>query len=217
MDNIEIMDHNQDFNDIGLNINNTMMEIEEANIDFPMIGGDNITLKEKNKTMPMLKKKIQKSTEIYTPAIMSKTIMLPFRLYDKNIYTTLLKHIKMKLEGYCLKEGYVKPDSVEIIEYSPGSIMGENVKFQVSLQCMVCHPVEGMVIDCSVKNVTKAGIRAEISKYEKSPLVIFIARDHHYDNVEFNNIKEDDIIQVKIIGMRFELNDTYVSVIAELI
>tara|TARA_Y100000816_G_C25912237_1_gene475766 strand:+ start:69 stop:722 length:654 start_codon:yes stop_codon:yes gene_type:complete len=217
MDNIEIMDHNQDFNDIGLNINNTMMEIEEANIDFPMIGGDNITLKEKNKTMPMLKKKIQKSTEIYTPAIMSKTIMLPFRLYDKNIYTTLLKHIKMKLEGYCLKEGYVKPDSVEIIEYSPGSIMGENVKFQVSLQCMVCHPVEGMVIDCSVKNVTKAGIRAEISKYEKSPLVIFVARDHHYDNVEFNNIKEDDIIQVKIIGMRFELNDTYVSVIAELI
>jgi DNA-directed RNA polymerase subunit E'/Rpb7 len=217
MDNIEIMDHNQDFNDIGLNINNTMMEIEEANIDFPMIGGDNITLKEKNKTMPMLKKKIQKSTEIYTPAIMSKTIMLPFRLYDKNIYTTLLKHIKMKLEGYCLKEGYVKPDSVEIIEYSPGSIMGENVKFQVSLQCMVCHPVEGMIIDCSVKNVTKAGIRAEISKYEKSPLVIFVARDHHYDNVEFNNIKEDDIIQVKIIGMRFELNDTYVSVIAELI
>lgn len=217
MDNIEIMDHNQDFNDIGLNINNTMMEIEEANIDFPMIGGDNITLKEKNKTMPMFKKKIQKSTEIYTPAIMSKTIMLPFRLYDKNIYTTLLKHIKMKLEGYCLKEGYVKPDSVEIIEYSPGSIMGENVKFQVSLQCMVCHPVEGMVIDCSVKNVTKAGIRAEISKYEKSPLVIFVARDHHYDNVEFNNIKEDDIIQVKIIGMRFELNDTYVSVIAELI
>jgi DNA-directed RNA polymerase subunit E'/Rpb7 len=123
----------------------------------------------------------------------------------------------MKLEGYCLKEGYVKPDSVEIIEYSPGSIMGENVKFQVSLQCMVCHPVEGMIIDCSVKNVTKAGIRAEISKYEKSPLVIFVARDHHYDNVEFNNIKEDDIIQVKIIGMRFELNDTYVSVIAELI
>lgn len=217
MDNIEIMDHNQDFNDIGLNINNTMMEIEEANIDFPMIGGDNITLKEKNKTMPILKKKIQKSTEIYTPAIMSKTIMLPFRVYDKNIYTTLLKHIKIKLEGYCLKEGYVKPDSVEIIEYSPGSIMGENVKFQVSLQCMVCHPVEGMVIDCSVKNVTKAGIRAEISKYEKSPLVIFVARDHHYDNVEFNNIKEDDIIQVKIIGMRFELNDTYVSVIAELI
>jgi len=217
MNNIEIMDHNQEFNNIDLNINSDIANIEEANIDFPMIGGDNITLKEKSKTVPVLKKKSQKSTEIYTPAIMSKTIMLPFRVYDKNIYTTLLTHIKMKLEGYCLKEGYVKPDSVDIIEYSPGSIVGENVKFQVSLQCMVCHPVEGMVIDCSVKNVTKAGIRAEISKYEKSPLVIFIARDHHYNNVEFNNIKEDDIIQVKIIGMRFELNDTYVSVIAELI
>ena len=44
-----------------------------------------------------------------------------------------------------------------------------------------------------------------------------VGRDHHYNNTEFNNIKEDDIIQVKIVGMRFELNDTYVSVIAELI
>ena len=72
---------------------------------------------------------------------MSKAFILPFRLYDNNIYTTLLRHIKIKLEGHCLKEGYVKPESVEIIEYSPGSIMGENVKFLVSLQCMVCHPV----------------------------------------------------------------------------
>lgn len=214
MDNIDTMNENNTIYNNDLDINSSIIE---ANIDFPMIGGDNITLKEKSKTLPVLKKKLQKSSEIYTPAIMSKAFILPFRLYDNNIYTTLLRHIKIKLEGHCLKEGYVKPESVEIIEYSPGSIMGENVKFLVSLQCMVCHPVEGMVIDCSVKNVTKAGIRAEVSKYEKSPLVIFVARDHHYNNTEFNNIKEDDIIHVKIIGMRFELNDTYVSVIAELL
>jgi len=47
--------------------------------------------------------------------------------------------------------------------------------------------------------------------------VIFIARDHHYYVDKFADIKEDEIIQVKIIGTRFELNDKYVSVIAELI
>mgnify|MGYP007000347125 len=50
------------------------------------------------------------------------------------------------------------------------------------------------------------------------PLIIFIARDHHYKNPElFSSIKESDEIIVKIIGQRFELNDPAISVIAELI
>ena len=47
-----------------------------------------------------------------------------------------------------------------------------------------------------------------------SPLVIFIARDHHYKSNAFSNVKENDTIQVKVIGQRYELNDKYVSVIA---
>lgn len=199
--------------DIGLDIDGG---ITEAEIKVPQDEEENIILKEKVQPKQIPKKKIHKTTEIFTPAIMNKYFVLPFKSYDKNIRETLLRHIKTNLEGKCLKEGYVKPNSVEIIEYSPGSIVSDNIKFQVSLQCMVCYPVEGMVIDCSVKNVTKAGIRAEISKYEKTPMVIFVARDHHYDNSNFANIKEDDIIQIKVVGMRFELNDTYVSVIAEL-
>jgi len=75
-----------------------------------------------------------------------------------------------------------------------------------------------MVVRSKVKNVTKAGIRAEISeKDEPTPMVIFIARDHHNNNDEFINIKENDYINAKVIGKRFELNDTYISVIAELI
>ena len=49
-----------------------------------------------------------------------------------------------------------------------------------------------------------------------SPLVIFIARDHHNFNDAFNNTKEGDIINVTIIGTRFELNDSYISVMAEM-
>ena len=164
-----------------------------------MIGGENIILKEKS-NIGKSKKKIHKTTEIFTPAILNKYIVIPFYLYDKNVRNTILNKLKTNLEGVCLKDGYVKPDSVEIIEYSPGSIIGEEVKFQVTLQCQVCYPVEGMIIDCSVKNITKAGIRAEISKYEKTPMVIFVARDHHYSNEQFSNIQENDIIQVKLLA-----------------
>ena len=50
-----------------------------------------------------------------------------------------------------------------------------------------------------------------------SPVVVFIARDHHFKTKEFSEIKIDDEITIKVIGIRFELNDTYISVIAELV
>ena len=73
-----------------------------------------------------------------------------------------------------------------------------------------------MTIPCIVKNITKAGIRAQTDE-EVSPVIIFIARDHHYMSQKFSNIKEGEIINAKVIGQRFELNDKYISIIAELV
>jgi len=67
-----------------------------------------------------------------------------------------------------------------------------------------------------VKNVTKAGIRAEINEV-KSPVVVFIARDHHYKSKGFGELKEGDDINVRVIGIRYELNDEYISIIGELV
>ena len=52
---------------------------------------------------------------------------------------------------------------------------------------------------------------------EKTPAIIFVARDHHYVNKMFNEVEEGNNITVKIIGQRFELNDVNVSAIAELV
>ena len=70
--------------------------------------------------------------------------------------------------------------------------------------------------DCTIKNITKAGLRCELNE-DKSPLVIFVSRDHHYQITEFNELVENDKINVKIIGQRFELNDQYISIISEYI
>ena len=49
-----------------------------------------------------------------------------------------------------------------------------------------------MVVDCYVKNITKAGIRAELNGYQNTddtcPIVVFIARDHNFDNEYFTNL-----------------------------
>ena len=89
--------------------------------------------------------------------------------------------------------------------------------FEVVFECDVCFPVEGMNMQCVAKNITKAGIRAESADEVPSPVVVFIAKDHHYNVSHFSEIKEGDKINVTVIGQRFELNDKYVSIIGKLV
>ena len=124
--------------------------------------------------------------------------------------------LRDKLEGKCVKEGFIKSNSIHLISYSTGMVEGNNVLFEVMIECLVCRPVEGMKIRCVIKNITKAGIRAEIAS-KPSPVVIFIARDHNYQSQYFSTRKEGEEISVRVIGQRFELNDKYISIIATIL
>ena len=153
---------------------------------------------------------------LYMKMLLSKKILLPFNVIGNNIDSILLGKLSSELEGKCNKEGYIKPKSISILTYSSGIIKGNDVMFDVSYSCDVCRPVEGTKLSCIVRNVTKAGIRAEINS-KHSPLVIFIARDHHHQSKYFSTQKEGDIINIRVVGQRFELNDKYISIIATLI
>jgi len=164
------------------------------------------------------KKKDRKIKDIYSRCLITRTIRLPITVINKNIRDTIENEISFQFEGKCINEGYVKPDSSKIITYSSGMIeRGSNILFEVLFECYVCFPVEGTLITCIAKNITKAGIRAESSDESPSPIVIFIARDHNYSNAYFSSIQEGDKFNARIIGQRFELNDKYISVIAEVV
>ena len=136
----------------------------------------------------------------------------------KNLNQIIEENIRFQFEGKCLAEGYIKTDSSKIITYSSGCIeRGNNISFVVVFECDVCFTVEGMLIPCIAKNITKAGIRAESANEIPSPIIVFIAKDHHFNVAQFSEIKEGDNINVKVIGQRFELNDKYISIIAELV
>lgn len=126
----------------------------------------------------------------------------------------LLHKIVRQVENKCIPEGYVRPNSVEIISYSSGVIKHNVVEFQVVFWCWVCNPMEGMKVECLVKTITKAGIHAEVVADSHVPIKIFVARDHNYNGEEFQNVQENETIVVQIIGKRFELNDPHVVAIA---
>ena len=164
------------------------------------------------------KRDINKTNTIYSRCLITRNISLPITSIGKNINETIEKNISANYEGKCLVEGYIKPGSSKIVTNSSGLVeRGTNITFTIVFECEVCFPVEGMLINCVAKNITKAGIRAEEEHELPSPIVVFIAKDHHYNVAQFAEIKEGDKINVRVIGQRFELNDKYISIIGELV
>jgi DNA-directed RNA polymerase subunit E'/Rpb7 len=165
-----------------------------------------------------IKRKETKIITIYSRCLITRNIVLPITTIGKNIKEVIEENIKSNFEGKCLVEGFIKPNSAKIITYSSGIIYrGSLVSFEVIFECDICFPVEGMLMSCVAKNITKAGIRAESANEVPSPVIVFIAKDHHYNVAYFNDVKEGDKINVRVIGQRFELNDKYVSIIGELV
>lgn len=171
-----------------------------------------------SESKPITSQKSRKSRDnpLYSQLVINKKVSVPMNKVGSNLKTTILQLIESKISGKCISEGFIKPNSIKILSFSNGIQESNNIKFEVVLECLVCSPVEGQVITCIAKNITKAGIRAEVND-DYNPLVIFVARDHNYLNKNFSNIKESQDITVRVIGQRFELNDKNISVIAELL
>jgi DNA-directed RNA polymerase subunit E'/Rpb7 len=135
----------------------------------------------------------------------------------KNVKQNLEMVIGHKTSGKCIAEGFIRPGSVRVTSYSSGSIRGDRVEYQVIFECMICHPVDGMLMECKTKTITKAGIHAEVVDADGTvPVTVFIARDHHFTDKRFSKVVENEKIMANVIGVRFELNDPYICVIANL-
>ena len=158
----------------------------------------------------------EKRSSIFTKMLINHKVPLEFRYVNRLLTDNILEYLKKRFEGKCCEQGYIKPDSINVVNYSSGIVKNNLIIFDVVFESQVCYLVEGLEVNCVAKNITKAGIRAEFDM-EKTPAVIFVARDHHYVNKKFNEVEEGNIITVKIIGQRYELNDTNISAIAELV
>jgi len=154
---------------------------------------------------------------VYLMSMLTMKVSLSINEVGKNIKQNLERIISKKTEGKCIAEGFIQPNSVKILSYSSGNVNNEKIEFQTVYECMVCYPVEGQLVECQVKTITKAGIHAEsIDDTGVVPITAFIARDHHNTDQYFATITENDKVIVRVVGVRFELNDPYICVIGKL-
>jgi DNA-directed RNA polymerase subunit E'/Rpb7 len=155
--------------------------------------------------------------KIYESALIAKSISLPMNLVGSNLMEIIRQEIANSVEAKCIVEGFVKPNSTKIISFSSGIVKADTVLFDIVFECQIFFPVEGMLLQCIAKNITKAGIKAESIDNNPSPFIVFVSRDHQNMDPEFLAITENAVFTARVIGQRFELHDKYVSIIAELV
>jgi DNA-directed RNA polymerase subunit E'/Rpb7 len=156
----------------------------------------------------------QKIYGVYIKSMLTMKVSLSITEVGKNIKQNLEKSISKKTEGKCIAEGFIRPNSVKVLTYSSGNVNCDLIEFHTVYECMVCHPVEGMLIECQTKTITKAGIHAEVVDNDGTvPVTVFIARDHHINHHLFDKVVETSKLVVRVIGVRFELNDTNICII----
>jgi len=160
---------------------------------------------------------------LFTEQQVKRRLTIPFyRIkHGVDVKQLLTNELAKQLEGRCSIEGYICPNSISIRSHSCGTLSAANIVFDIVADCLICFPNEHSVIKCVARTITQAGIRAGAMGLMAgcvSPIEVFLSRDMNMKNNElFTRIEENDILTVEIIGRRFVLHDTHVTVIAMLL
>ena len=89
--------------------------------------------------------------------------------------------------------------------------------FKESSQDIIIHTQNNQIIQCIVGNIDKSQVICYIGEPEVSPVEVYLFKHHHVGNPEFIALKNNDIINVKIGGSKWEYNDTCINSIAQFV
>ena len=145
-----------------------------------------------------------------------KVSVLPDEI-DRNMNDILLPKVKDQLGNKCHKYGYIKKESIQIVQRSLGAVESShfngNIIYHVKIEADVCIPMEGQVIKCTVIGKNKMGILAK-----SPPMLIVLSKIHHQNLLQkFDEIKTGDTLNVKVLCSKFELNSKEISVVGKLL
>lgn len=170
---------------------------------------------------------------IYNKELVSKKIVIAFSELSRNLNEQFISHAFKCYVGRCCKEGYISRKNIKVIKYSAPIASGANVIFEVLFEFEIYNPFEGQELYAKVINITKIGIKGVIDIDErKNPVTIFASRLHNahvimkdetvnetgdFDLERTMVYGEGDIFKIKVIGHRFEVNDTSVYILGEII
>ena len=150
-----------------------------------------------------------KDSHLYVSNLVVETVSVKFEHCGRDMEKYFLLYARDNLEGRCIKEGYVRPETTKVVTYSSGGIHGTLIEYRVLFLVQVCHPYEGMRLTCTVESISKIGIRAVVRK-GANPIVVYLTRELN-PSIYMEDYELEQVIEVTVLGHRFELRDPFIS------
>jgi len=142
-----------------------------------------------------------------------KVYLMPNEVSSRDIDAALLRKLREMVGNKCIKEGYVRRDSIEIVKRSVGVVdaihFNGRIGFHVLFSAEICNPVEGMKLEGVVEDINKMGAIVRVE-----PLSIVLPKQTHPDLEVFRNLAVGDKVQMTVVGSIFELYDTEINTVA---
>lgn len=156
--------------------------------------------------------------DIYTESIIQRKINLYTDEIGDDLMSILQNKINFIYSGKCCAEGIIKKNSIKIIQISAITLDSNGLcNIFVIFKCLTCNPPINSIISCKINNITRAGINAKSSSEDPSPINVYVSREYKNIGANFSNLEKDQIINVKIIGKKYQLQDEYIYIIGELV
>ena len=154
-------------------------------------------------------------TSLYYENIKVLPSELPSKYNENELKDIILEKLKNKIGNKCNKYGYIKKDSIIIINKSTPKIISQHfdgsLYYKLEYNANIINPIINNELKCKIQKINKMGILANND-------CMYIVIPYELDN-NINNIQLDinDDILIKIIGTNFEIYDTEIKILGEFI
>ena len=152
---------------------------------------------------------------IFYSTVIWNRILITANDINKSLNDTIHKILVDNNEGKCVREGFIKENSIKLLKrsvpYVYGNQMNGKLYVDVLYETEICCPMRGNIIECNIEKINKLGILAS-----SGPLSIIVARDFHKNKDVFKDLKENTSIKIEIIDKKFNINEKKISVIAKI-
>ena len=126
-------------------------------------------------------------------------------------------------ENVCSKHGYIKNNSIKILERTIGTINNQhfnaNIRFQLKCIAEICNPIQGSIIKCKVKAKNSLGLLAE-GYYDKIPILEIIVPKISagiQSEINIDTVAIGQEIKIEVCGKKYQLFDKHISIIGKAI
>lgn len=169
------------------------------------------------------------NNDSFVLSLLNEKVKLSAKYLNKNYKQHLVKLLQDRNEGKCSKHGYIKKGSIEIKRVSVGALEIQSlrgfVNYDIQFSALVCNPTKGSILKCTVLNSNNFGVLCVCGLNNGPnfvPIIDIIIPKNSLtirsdSDINVESLQKGEIINVEIIGKKFEINDSKISAVGRIV